>query len=82
MKRNAFGEVVCEPDDDPWSLYADHLGLDMDDNLIAFRFVERDETFGWCCELEDESGVTVSVHGFTSEENLRLWARKHHIEEI
>lgn len=80
MKKNFFGEVIAQPGDDPAELFADYIGVDMSDNLIAYRFVEYDENFHWTCELETEGGNTMQVHDFKSEEALRAWLESHGID--
>ena len=80
MKRNFFGDVIAQPGDDPWMLFED-MGVDMSDNVLAFRHVEEDENFGWTCELETEGGDTMQVHDFESEAALREWLAQHMIED-
>lgn len=82
MKRNAFGDIILQPGDDPVAAFGDEYGLDMSDNLIGFRFVEEDLSFDWCCELEAESGETMAVHNFETEAQLRDWLNIHGIEGI
>lgn len=82
MKRNAFGEVIIEPTDDPYYVFADVLDVDMSDNLLGYRFAEEDPNFGWCCEIESEGGTAAQVHGFADLESLKNWMEQHSIESI
>jgi hypothetical protein len=83
VKRNFFsGKVIAQPGDDPWNLFEAYHGLDMGDNLIAYRFVKFNETFKWYTELETEDGTTMQAHDFETEDAIKTWLREHSIEEI
>lgn len=69
MKYNAFNEPIIQPGDDVGVVFGDKFGLETDAHLTA-RFIEHDENFNWCCQIETDDGDEISAHDFESKEAL------------
>lgn len=69
-KRNAFGDTIFGPEDNPGDLIA-HL----DDEGLGSPYeaeTNEDPNFGWCALIRADEGE-VEVHGFKSRDDLVDW---------
>lgn len=73
MKRNFFGEMRIQPDDDLYACWNDEFAPEDPSIPIYARDVDWDNEFGWCCNLNDDDGNESECHDFDSEEALRLF---------
>lgn len=72
-----FGEPIFTPSDtDPALQFFERFDTDPSDVKLAASFIEFEEGFGWCCEIQDQDGNSLNAHDFASEEALRTWLRE------
>lgn len=71
MKRNFFGEMRIQPDDDLTACWMDEFGPEDPEIQIYARDLSQDDEFGWTASLNDDDGNESECHDFDSEEALR-----------
>jgi len=69
-KRNAFGETIHTPEDQPedFADYADEQGGGLYDAGIS-----KDPNFGWCADVSTYAGDGLAVHDFPDKASLVAW---------
>ena len=70
MKRNFFGEMRLQPDDDLYASWNDEFTPEDPQIPIHARNLEEDDEFGWTCSLNDDDGNESECHDFDSQEAL------------
>lgn len=81
MKRNFFGKLILQKDDDVGAAFVEAFETDVAADLIA-QFIDDDFNFGWSCVISDDDGNELQAQDFASEEELRQWLHDKNIRAM